>query len=157
MHMLNIPLRRLGLSAGTLLLVSACAGSGSAGWTYAPLGPTAAPTSSAAPSTAPSSSPGLVLEVITNDDAPLVFVPNVLEAPPATVVQVNYNNNSSLPHNINFFDGPDQTAPSLGATDVVTGPNNSQSVTFTTPAETGDFYFWCDVHAAAMAGTLQIR
>jgi len=161
MHALTpTPLRPV-LAIVALVLLAGCAGSTSAGWTYAPLGPTAAPTQSTAPSAPPSGqpsgAPGTVFDLITNDDAPLAFVPNEITAPPATDVTVNYNNNSSLPHNINFFDGPDQTAPSLGATVVVTGPNAIESVTFTTPSDTGDYYFWCDVHAAAMAGTLHIR
>ena len=154
--------RRLLLPASilSLLLMAACGGAGGAGWTYAPLGPTAAPSPSGGPSSAPSgepsASPGLTLETATNQDQPLAFVPAQLEAPPATVIQVTYNNNSNLPHNINFFDGPDSTAESLGATEVVTGPNAPESVTFTTPEEPGAYYFWCDVHLDAMAGTLNV-
>jgi plastocyanin len=96
------------------------------------------------------------LQVETTDADPLAFVPNVLEAPAGTVVQVDYNNNSSLPHNINFFDGVNNGAPSLGATEVVTGPNAPESVTFTTPAEPGDYFFWCDVHLQSMTGTLRV-
>jgi len=101
--------------------------------------------------------PGVVLEVATNQDDPLAFVPSTLEAPAATLIQVNYLNNSNLPHNINLFDGPDNTAPSLGATRVVTGPNALESVVITTPEQPGGYYFWCDVHFAAMSGTLQVQ
>ncbi len=93
---------------------------------------------------------------MTNNDQPLVFEPAVIEAPANAVVTVNYLNDSALPHNINFFDGPDQNSPSLGATLVVTGPGALESVTFTTPAQPGDHYFWCDVHGSAMAGTLRV-
>lgn len=87
----------------------------------------------------------------------MAFTPNTLTMPANTSVTVNYLNNSSLPHNINFFNGPDNTAPSLGATAVVTGPNALESVTFTTPAQPGSYYFWCDVHFQAMSGTWQVQ
>lgn len=98
----------------------------------------------------------MALETVTNQDSPLAFVPAELEAPPATVVQVTYVNNSNLPHNIEFFDGPDATAESLGATEVVTGPDAPESVTFTTPDEPGAYYFWCEVHGDSMSGTLNV-
>lgn len=162
----HVPLtsRRLVLPAAILclLLVAACGAGGGAGWTYAPLGPTAAPSASGDPSSAPSgepsASPGMALAVETPTDPAqgLAFVPAELEAPPATVIQVTYTNNSNLPHNINFFNGPDSTAESLGATEVVIGPNAPESVTFKTPEEPGAYYFWCDVHLDDMAGTLNV-
>ncbi len=133
--------------------VVACASGSGPGWTYAPLGPT--PGTSSAPT--PGGSPaGLLIEVATNNDNPLAFVPATLDASPSTLVTVQYNNNSSLEHNINFFNGPDQNAPSLGATEKVTGPNQLRSVTFTTPASPGDYLFRCDVHPTDMVGTLHI-
>ena len=143
-------------SATIVALALAACGSGTGpGWTYAPLGPT--PSSGVALPTPVGSPPEVVIEVATNQDDPLVFVPATLEAPAATVVQVNYLNNSNLPHNINFFNGPDSSAPSLGATALVTGPNAPESVIFSTPQDPGSYYFWCDVHFAAMSGTLQVQ
>ena len=72
-------------------------------------------------------------------------------------VTVNYTNNSTLQHNIEFYAGPDNTATSLGATEIVTGPNNTQSLTFTAPAQPGDYFFWCQVHGAAMTGTYHVQ
>jgi plastocyanin len=151
--------RALGSAALAFLLVVACASGGGGAWTYAPLGPTQSPGASAgaSPGGSPAGSPaGLVLAVVTNEANPLAFDPAQLNAPPATVVTVNYTNNSSLEHNINFFNGPDQNSPSLGATEKVTGPNALRSVTFTTPSQAGDYYFWCDVHLAAMSGHLHV-
>ena len=148
------------VSAGLLtFVITACAGGGGAAWTYAPLGPTPDPNASATPgpSGTPGASPGLAIDVETPQEDSLAFVPNTLEAPAATTVQVNYNNNSNLPHNINFFAGSDNTAPSIGATPVVTGPNAPESVTITTPEQPGDYFFWCDVHLQAMAGTLTVE
>jgi plastocyanin len=98
----------------------------------------------------------LVLQVASNQDQPLAFQPAELTAPANTVVTVTYSNNTNLPHNIHFFDGSDQNAPSLGATKVQTGPNAQDSVTFTTPSTPGDYFFWCDVHQSAMTGTLHV-
>jgi plastocyanin len=157
------------------LALVACASTGGAGWTYAPLGPTqsagagqsGAPSSpSGSPAASPGGSPqgspggspgGTVLDVATEQADPLAFAPTTLTAPANTSVTVNYNNNSSIQHNIQFFAGTDNSAPSLGATEIVTGPNALRSVTFTTPAQPGSYFFWCDVHLSAMSGTLQVQ
>jgi plastocyanin len=143
-----------------VLAIAACGSSAGAPWTYAPLGPTPSAGASAQPTPggSPAGSPsGPTLSVETTNDNPLAFNPNSLNAPANTAVTVNYNNNSTLPHNIQFFNGPDQNAPSLGASDVLTGPNAPESVTFTTPSAPGDYFFWCDVHQAAMTGTLHVQ
>lgn len=156
MHVTTNPLRAGVLALAGLIFAAGCAGSGGAGWTYAPLGPTPEPDASESPAATPGGSPGLPVDVATTQDNPLAFEPDVLEAPADSAVTVSYLNDSNLPHNINFFDGPDENSDSLGATEVVTGPGESRSVTFTTPAQPGDYYFWCDVHLAAMAGTLRV-
>jgi plastocyanin len=138
------------------VLAAACGSGAGPGWTYAPLGPTPSTGAGASAAPSPGGTQGLPIDVATPPDQPLAFVPSTLEAPAATLVTVNYNNNSNLPHNIDFFDGPDNTAPSLGATEIVTGPNAPRSVTFTTPSSAGDYFFWCDVHGAAMVGTLRV-
>ena len=149
-------LRRFALPALALLLVS-CAGGAGPGWTYAPLGPTpsAAPSASASP--AGSGGPGTSIDIETTAADPLVFSPNEITVPAGATVTVNYLNNSNLPHNINFFDGQDQSAPSLGASKIATGPNAPESVTFTAPTQPGDYFFWCDVHQAAMVGTYHVQ
>jgi plastocyanin len=148
---------RFALPFGVALILSACAGAGP-GWTYAPLGPSAPPSPSSGPSAQPSGSgaPALTLEVKTTDAAPLAFEPNELTAPANTVVQVNYLNDTAIQHNIEFFAGADQTAPMLGQTERVTGPGALESVTITTPATPGDYFFWCFVHQQQMTGTLHV-
>lgn len=154
--------RYIALPIGALLLVS-CGSTAGPGWTYAPLGPTPSPATSVVPTAAASGTPsgssgaGVTLEVATNEDAPMAFVPAELQAPAGASVTVNYMNNSSYPHNINFFNGPDQSATSLGATKVVTGPNAPETLTFTAPAQPGDYLFWCDVHTTAMKGILHVQ
>jgi plastocyanin len=145
---------RFALPLSVALILAACGGAGP-GWTYAPLGPSAPPTSAASPT--PAATPSLTLAVKTTGASPLGFDPASLEAPANTVVQVDYLNDSPVPHNIQFFAGSDSTAESLGKTDVVTGPGATKSVIFTTPTAPGDYYFWCDVHTAAMSGTLHVQ
>lgn len=147
---------RIACVAFTAFAILACDSGSAANWTFAPLGPTPVPGSSAAAT--PAGTPaGTVIDVATNEDNPLAFVPSTLDATANTLVTVIYNNNSSLEHNINFFNGSDNTAPSLAATERVTGPNAPRSVTFTTPTAPGDYYFWCDVHLAAMQGMLHVH
>ena len=157
-----------------LLLIAACGPAGGAAWTYAPLGPTSPPGATGQPSPVPTgqASPGptgegspgppgspangTAFDVVTNQASPLAFEPNVLEMPAGAQVTVNYLNDSNLPHNINFFEGPDSSAPSLAATAIVTGPGALESITFTTPTEPGTYFFWCDVHLNAMVGSWQV-
>jgi plastocyanin len=150
----QINLIRFALPLSVALILSACAGAGS-GWTYAPLGPTTPPTAAASPT--PAATPSLTLAVTTTGANPLAFDPASLEAPANTVIQVDYLNDSPVPHNINFFAGADSSAESLGKTTVETGPGATESVIFTTPAAPGDYYFWCDVHGAAMSGMLHVH
>jgi plastocyanin len=151
------------------LIVTACGGGTGATWTYAPLGPTPSAAAStaaspgqsagASPGGSPAGSPGTgtAITVETPADNPLGYVPNPISAPANTEITVTYNNNSPLEHNINFFNGPDQNAESLAATARVTGPNAPETVTFTTPAAPGDYFFWCDVHLQGMTGTLHVE
>ncbi len=153
--------RRFALSAATAiaiaLVAAACGGSASAGWTYAPLGPT--PDPNASPSAGPSTTPGsgTAIEIVTTQANQLGFEPAEPEMAAATEVTVNYLNDSTLPHNIEFFAGPDASAESLGATEQATGPGALESVSFTTPAEPGDYYFYCAVHGAAMQGIYHVQ
>lgn len=153
----QLKLFRFALPLSVALILSACGGAGP-GWTYAPLGPTAPPSSAPTSTPQPSGSggPTVTIEVKTTEAASLVFEPAVIEAPANTIVQVDYLNDSSLPHNIEFFAGSDQSAPLLGKTEIVTGPGALESVTFTTPATPGDYFFWCVVHQQLMVGTLRV-
>jgi plastocyanin len=146
-------------------LILACGGGTSAGWTYAPLGPTpeapasAAPSAGGSPGESPGGNggPGEAFEVVTPPDDPLAFIPDELEMSAAASVTVSYLNDSNLPHNINFFAGADSSAPSIGMTQVVTGPGAEESVTFEAPSQPGTYYFWCDVHLTAMDGTYTVQ
>ncbi|CAN5644657.1 hypothetical protein BH23CHL6_BH23CHL6_12010 [soil metagenome] len=159
------------LAAAGAVLLAGCAGAEAGpGWTFAPLVPTPPAEESPAgspdgspggspggsPDGSPDCSPGTALQVSTPEDQPLAFVPDVLSAPPATDVTVEYLNDSALQHNIHFFAGPDAGSPSIAATELVTGPGAPESVSFTTPEEAGQYFFHCDVHPQQMVGTLEV-
>lgn len=155
-------LRLFGLSGAAMLLLVSCAAGATAGWTYAPLGPSPTPATSEAPTSAPSSpsgsgGAGVTITMSTEQDNPLAFVPAELTVPAGAQVTVDYTNNSNLPHNINFFDGPDQNSNSIAKTDIVTGPGALETVTFTAPSTPGDYFFWCDVHQTAMQGIYHVQ
>ena len=157
-------------TAGALLFAGCAGAEAGPGWTFAPLGPTppaeespggspgGSPAGSPAgsPGGSPVGSPGTALQVSTPADQPLAFVPDVLSAPPATEVTVEYLNDSALLHNIHFFAGPDAGSPSIAATELVTGPGALGSLSFTTPEEAGQYFFHCDVHPQQMVGTLEV-
>jgi plastocyanin len=162
-----ISVRRFALSASTALAIAliavACGGSESAGWTYAPLGPTpdaSAPASGApSPGGSPGGSPGAGTEVAitTTAAASLVFEPNQFTVPAGAEVTINYTNESNLPHDVQTFAGQDSSSEMLGATEIITGPGAQSSMTFTAPTEPGDYFFWCSVHQAAMTGTYTVE
>jgi hypothetical protein len=82
----------------------------------------------------------------------------MLTAPAGADVTVTYTNNEAgVPHNWHVFDGPDSSSATLAATQIITGPGTMDSVTFTAPAQAGNFFFWCDVHATIMTGTLVVN
>jgi plastocyanin len=153
-------LRAAALAAVAALFVAACGPTAAPGWTFAPLGPTPPPAEpppgeTPAPGETPDPGEVVTLQVTTPQENQLAFEPNQLQAPPGTQVTVEYLNDSTLLHNIHFFSGPDVTAPSLAATELVTGPGALETVTFTTPDEPGDLFFHCDVHPD-MTGTLTV-
>ena len=165
------PVRRFALPAAAAvalaLVLAACGGSTSAGWTYAPLGPTADPNASptpgasagasAGPSTTPGNGTGETIDIVTTAENQLGFEPAEPEMAAGAEVTVNYTNDSTLPHNIEFFAGSDASSESLGATEDVTGPGALTSVTITAPAEPGDYYFYCSIHGTSMQGIYHVR
>jgi plastocyanin len=164
---MHIPtlIRRLTLPVGALLLISACAGGGgSAGWTYAPLGPSAnpsaaasAPDSAGASTPAGSGGPGTTVSIETTQDQPISFKPNTFTVAAGSSVTVDYTNNSNIPHDIALFDGQDQNSNVIAASEQGTGPNNAQTVTFTAPSQPGTYFFWCTVHTLTMTGTYTVQ
>jgi hypothetical protein len=129
----------------------------------APAPPIAAPTPTPAPVAppvpAPAPAPAAVqLDISSPAAPPLTFSTNMLTAPVGADVTVTYTNDEAgVPHNWHVFNGPDSSSATLAATQIITGPGTMDSVTFTAPAQAGNFFFWCDVHATIMTGTLVVN
>ena len=98
---------------------------------------------------------GTTLEIATLEG--LTFTEDELTAPADTEITVEYLNDTPVPHNIHFFMGDSASAESRAQTDIVSGPGATESVTFTTPAEPGDYFFQCDVHPIDMTGSLVVE
>ncbi|MFN8621440.1 MAG: plastocyanin/azurin family copper-binding protein [Chloroflexota bacterium] len=130
---------------------SAAAGASGAGGSAG----SGAPAGSGGPG-APAPAPSGGLELTTTADDPLAFHPTTLSAAPGAKVTVTYRNDSPVPHNVAFFNGPDATAPRIAATDVKAGPGDVESVSFTAPDQPGSYFFHCDVHPDQMQGTLTV-
>jgi len=111
-------------------------------------------TASAQGSAAATTQPG-TLDISTPDD--IHYDKSELTVAAGTQVTVRYTNNSTNQHNIHFFAGSDDKAPSLGQTPIGPGPNDVQTVTFTAPSKPGSYYFECDVNTTQMHGELVVH
>jgi plastocyanin len=98
------------------------------------------------------------LSISSPDSPPLSFDTTSLSAPAGADVTVTYTNNEAgVPHDWHVFNGPDSSAPTLASTQIITGPGTMSSVSFTAPTQTGDYFFWCDVHPTIMTGTFVVN
>ena len=96
-----------------------------------------------------------VLTITTPSD--IHFDKTELTVAAGAKVTVRYTNDSPIPHNIDFYNGQNANAPSLGMTPIGPGPNDVQTVTFTAPSSPGSYYFQCDVHTTQMDGKLIVH
>jgi plastocyanin len=121
------------------------------------------PTPAAAPANPPIPAPppapaAVQLSISSPGVPPLTFDTTTLTAPVGAQVTVTYTNDEAgVPHNWHAFNGPDSSAPTLAATQIITGPGTMDSVTFTAPTQAGNYFFWCDVHPTIMTGQLVLE
>jgi outer membrane protein assembly factor BamB/plastocyanin len=106
-----------------------------------------------------SSAAGTALRISTdpNTGGGIKYNTDTLTAPPNTKVTLTYSNNAAVIHNWHLYNGSDAKAPSIVQTPLMAGPNDNQSVQFTTPAQAGSYYFQCDVHPTQMFGHLVVK
>jgi plastocyanin len=125
-----------------------------------PPAPTPAPAPPAAPMSPPAAAPAPMatqLNISSPLSPPLAFNTTTLSAPAGAQVTLTYTNDSPISHNWHGFNGPDSSSGTLAATQIIAGPGASDSVTFTAPTQTGNYFFWCDVHPTIMTGTLVVN
>jgi plastocyanin len=179
--MSRLPLRALVLFAIAAFAIAACSSASAPGWTYAPApsatpvpsgsgaasgAPSASPAASAAATPAPSASTsvpasggtgGTVLTVKAPDGAAVSgFDPKKLEGPAYAAFTVVFDNEDATtgPHNWVLKDSTGAKID-IGDTSFFTGPAKKE---FQIPAlAAGDYPFMCEVHPAAMTGTLTVK
>jgi plastocyanin len=131
--------------------------------TPTPVPPTPVPAAPPAPVNPPVPAPppaaaAVMLTISSPASPPLSFDTTMLSATAGSQVTVTYTNNEpGVPHDWHVFNGPDSSSPTLASTQIITGPGTTDSVTFTAPTQTGNYFFWCDVHPTIMTGTLVIN
>jgi plastocyanin len=177
----RLPFAALALVAVAAFTMTACSEASAPAWTYAPApsvtpapsgsgSPSAAPSGSAAPSAAPTPAPsattsvpasggagGTTLTVAAPDGAATTgFDPNKLDGPanaPFVVVFDNQDTTTS-PHNWVLKDAAGAKVE-IGDTSFFSGPAKKE---YQIPAlAPGDYPFLCEVHPAAMTGTLTVK
>jgi plastocyanin len=179
--MSRLPLRALVLVAIAAFAIAACSSASAPGWTYAPApsvtpvpsgsgaasgAPSAAPSASAAATPAPSASTsvpasggagGTVLTVKAPDGAATSgFDPKTLDGPANAPFTVVFDNEDATtgPHNWVLKDSAGAKVD-IGDTSIFTGPAKKE---YQIPAlAPGDYPFMCEVHPAAMTGTLTVK
>jgi plastocyanin len=128
--------------------------------TIAPAAPTPVPAVPTAVPQTPVNPPTpmpVQLAIGTFVSPPIGFDTEMLTAIAGAPVSVTFTNNTpGVPHNWHLFDGSDSNAATLAATQIITGPGTTETVSFTAPTQPGDYFFWCDVHTTLMTGTFVV-
>jgi plastocyanin len=81
------------------------------------------------------------------------FSTDALSVEPDTPIDLEFDNQDpGVGHNVEIFDGPDETAPVLFGGDVITGP--AKTTYGVEPLPEGDYFFNCRIHPTTMTGTI---
>jgi plastocyanin len=83
-----------------------------------------------------------------------LFDKSELTARRGTVTIQMDNQDEGIPHNIHVYKGKDNTGPDLGKTDIEAGRVKQ---TLTLELTAGEYFFVREVHAATMAGKLEVE
>jgi plastocyanin len=83
---------------------------------------------------------------MTSAENSLAFNTDTLNASAGAQMTVTYTNDSSVPHNWHLYAGADANAQSIAETPIKVGPQDVETIQFTAPSQTGQYYFQCDVH-----------
>ncbi len=81
------------------------------------------------------------------------FSTDALEVEADVPIDLEFDNQDpSVGHNVQIFDGPDASAASLFQGEVITGP--AKTTYHVPPLAEGEFFFHCEVHPTTMTGTI---
>ena len=97
--------------------------------------------------------PAVVLLAAPEGAASKGFSADALQAPAGVPIDLEFDNQDpATGHNVQIFDGPDDTAASLFDGEVITGPAKT---TYKVPAlPDGEYFFHCKIHPTTMTGTI---
>jgi plastocyanin len=81
------------------------------------------------------------------------FSTDALTVEAAVPIELEFDNQDpGVGHNVQIFDGPDDSAPSLFDGEVITGP---AKIPFAVPPlSEGEYFFHCKIHPTTMTGTI---
>jgi plastocyanin len=72
-------------------------------------------------------------------------------------IELEFENQDPVGHNVQIFDGPDDSAPSLFIGPPITGPDASTTYDIA-PLAPGEYFFHCQLHpGTAMKGTIKVE
>jgi plastocyanin len=81
------------------------------------------------------------------------FSTDALEVEANKPIDLEFDNEDpSVGHNVQIFDGPDASVASLFQGEVITGP--AKTTYHVPPLSEGEFFFHCEVHPTTMTGTI---
>ncbi|HEX5939337.1 MAG TPA: cupredoxin domain-containing protein, partial [Dehalococcoidia bacterium] len=86
------------------------------------------------------------------------FDPNTLQAASGQALSVTMTNEGEATHNLVFYAGDSAEADIItGDPEAVVPSGEELTLEFTAPAEAGDYFFQCVIHAGQMVGTLIVE
>jgi plastocyanin len=82
------------------------------------------------------------------------FSADALTVEAAVPIELEFDNQDpGVGHNVQIFDGPDDSAPSLFDGEVITGPAKIPYAV--PPLSEGEYFFHCKIHPTTMTGTIK--
>jgi predicted lipoprotein with Yx(FWY)xxD motif/plastocyanin len=124
--------------------------------TATPVPPTSTPTSTPITTPSPTQTPTAQNVSVTLTAKGISFDKKTITVPAGAHVTMTFNNqDNGIPHNFALYtDSSAQTQIYIGS--IVTGPTTT-TYTFDAPAQTGTYFFRCDIHPTTMTGSFIVN